>query len=419
MTHFFGIEALKERTLTADVAAAPRGVNAESLLAQSSWGTVDVLDRIADEWRELCQEGPCDQPFFRPEWIASSARAFGHDRRLLLITVREGERLRGVLPLWEQKTRVLGVPVVKLSSAGSPDHSPRFDFIHGRGSGLEEVVHAVWNHLRSMPEWDVIECRNIPEGGAVELLLRIARKDEFLAYKYLWADSPYIALDSHGPRADSYSFIRSRRFRHRVRLSRRRLQEKGEICLRRVETADPETIQQFYCLEKSGWKGRKGTAIDCQPETRRFYDSVAKHAARFGYLSLYFLEQNGRPLAAHFALTYAGRYYPLKVAYDESYGQYGPGHLIIAAVIEDCVARGLVEFDCLGHQTEAKSRWTTQVRPHNFCYIFRNGMAGRMLFAERFVSRKLQSGLRQLLATVRRPRARNAIYAAGWATASD
>ena len=78
-----------------------------SLIAQSERGTVELLDRIGDEWRQLCQEGAFDQPFFRPEWIASSIRAFASKHSVLLITVRDGSRLRAVLPLLEEKVWAL------------------------------------------------------------------------------------------------------------------------------------------------------------------------------------------------------------------------------------------------------------------------------------------------------------------------
>ena len=43
--------------------------------------------------------------------------------------------------------------------------------------------------------------------------------------------------------------------------------------------------------------------------------------------------------------------------------------------------RGLSEFDCLGQWTEAKAKWSSEVRVHNFCYIFRPNLAGRILNA--------------------------------------
>jgi CelD/BcsL family acetyltransferase involved in cellulose biosynthesis len=353
-----------------------------------------LLDRIGDEWRQLCQEGACDQPFFRPEWIASSIRAFASKRPVLLITVRDGSRLRAVLPLLEEKVWAYGLPATKLRSAA--DHSPRFDFIHGRGPGIEEVLQAGWKELKSQPHWDVIELVNVPEGGAAERLLSGAGEDGFLTYQHQCAQSPYILLNKYKPAGDFSQFARSSRFRYKLRHFWRELEKIGDISLRRVEAADPEILREFYGLEQSGWKGKRGTAIACSGEMRQFYDSIANYAAQYGYLSLYFLHQGDSVLAAHFALTCGGGYYPLKVAYDEKYSQYGPGHLIIGAVLQDCLARGLSEFDCLGHWTEAKAKWTSQVRPHNFCYIFRRSFAGRILHMQTPLSYRLGTAIRRL-----------------------
>jgi CelD/BcsL family acetyltransferase involved in cellulose biosynthesis len=377
-------------------ATQPRSGFALPLITQSERGSVELLDRIGDEWRQLCQEGACDQPFFRPEWIASSVRAFASKNTVVLITVRDGNRLRAVLPLLEERVGAYGLFVTKLRSAANPNHSPRFDFIHGQGPGIEEALQAAWRELKNQNHWDVVELMNVPEGGAAERVLSSAREDGFLTYRHPWAQSPYILLNGYKPAGDFSQFARSRRFRYRVRHFWRKLEMNGEISLRRVEAADPEILQQFYGLEQGGWKGKRGTAIACDGETRQFYDSIANYAAQYGYLSLYFLQQGDSVLAAHFALTYGGRYYPLKVAFDETYSRYGPGHLIIGAVLQDCTARGLSEFDCLGHWTEAKAKWASQVRTHNCCYIFRKTLAGRILHAQTPLSYGLGAAIRRL-----------------------
>ncbi len=366
----------------------------QRLTAQSERGTVELLDRIGDEWRQLCKEGACDQPFFRPEWIASSIRAFASRRPVLLITVRDGNRLRAVLPLLEEKVWAGGLPAKKLRSAA--DHTPRFDFIHGQGPGVEEALQAGWKELKSRNDWDVVELVNVPAGGPAQGLINRAREDGFLTYQHQCAQSPYIPLDGNKPVKDFSQFALSSRFRYRLRHFWRELEKTGSVSLHRVEAADPQALRLFYGLEQSGWKGKRGTAIACDRETRQFYDSIAKYAAQYGYLSLYFLQQGDSVLAAHFAFTCGGRYYPLKVAYDEKYSQYGPGHLIIGAVLRDCTARGLSEFDCLGHWTEAKAKWASQVRLHNCCYIFRRSLAGRILHSQTRLGHRLGAEIRRL-----------------------
>jgi CelD/BcsL family acetyltransferase involved in cellulose biosynthesis len=368
------------------------------LKVHSEWGTVELVEAIAEEWRQLCVDGPCNEPFFRPEWIAAAIRAFGGPQQVLLITVRNGSRLRGVLPLLEKKRRTSQITGTRLRSASL---IPRFEFVHDGDPDLGDVVRAAWQHLRNLPGWDAIELVNVPEGGAAEHLLAAAREDAFLTCRHEYALSPYIDLSERRPGEDFSRFGLSSRFRYHLRQGWREISKRGSLRLRRTERADPETLQHFYRLEQSGWKGKKGTAIVCRPDLHHFYDAIVHYAEQFGYLSMYFLELDDAIIAAHLAFTYGGRYYPIKVAYDESFSEYGPGHLIIGRILEDCIQRGLSRFDCLGEWTNAKAKWTSHVRPHATCCIFKNTPAGRILRAETQLQHNLRQTARRVVAAAR------------------
>src|SRR5262245_18652163 len=73
-------------------------------VAEALSGGVEIIERLAEEWRALCAEGPCDQPFFRPEWIAAYVRAFAPEKKLLILTTRLDGRLRAVLPMVKEWT---------------------------------------------------------------------------------------------------------------------------------------------------------------------------------------------------------------------------------------------------------------------------------------------------------------------------
>jgi CelD/BcsL family acetyltransferase involved in cellulose biosynthesis len=368
------------------------------LEVRSEWGTVELVEAIAEEWRLLCADGPCNQPFFRPEWIAAAIRSFAGPQRLLLITVRKQSRLRGVLPLLEKKGHVPLGAGLRLCSASL---IPRFEFVHDGGPELAQVVRAAWQHLRNLPGWNAIELLNVPAGGAAEHLLAAAREDSFPTCQHEYASSPYIDLNEHRLGHDFSRFGLSSRFRYHLRQGWRELGKRGSLRLRRTENVDPETLQRFYCLEQSGWKGREGTAILCKPDLHTFYDAIVHDATKFGYLSMYLLELDETIIAAHLALTYGGRYYPIKVAYDEGFGEYGPGHLLIGRVLEDCAQRGLSRFDCLGDWTEAKAKWTTHSLRHTSCCIFRNTLAGHLLRAESQLQRNLSRTVREVVAATR------------------
>ncbi len=375
-------------------------------VALAERGNADLILGIADEWRALCSEGPCDQPFFRPEWISAFVKAFAPATTLLLITVREEGRLRAVLPLLEEKPRFLGLPFSRIRSAAHPDYSCRFDIIHDAGPDGDKVIAAVWKCLHSLPDWDVIEISNIPEGGAAERLLGYAREDRNRVWQQEFIRSPYIVLTPPDRNSDFTRFVRSANLRSKLRRRWRKLQEVGAALLRRVEHADAEVLERFYALERSGWKGKSGSAIACTPEVKRFYDLVAAEATRYRYCSLYFLEISGKTVAAHFGLTLAGRYFPIKVAYDESYSAYSPGHLMVGLVLQDAAERGLFECECLGDSEDWKMQWSVEVRPHTICYIFRNRPLGHLLRLQKVSGHNLQTAVRRvgkpLVAAIRR-----------------
>ncbi len=337
-------------------------------------GGVELIERLADEWRELCAEGPCDQPFFRPEWIAAYTRAFVPQKKLLLLTVRVDGRLRAVLPLVEGWELLHGLPVRKLCGAANW-HSCRFDLVHGAEVDLRATTSAIWQLLKQRRGWDLIELRNVPRGGAGERLLSIAQSDGYLTGQWELPPAPYLA----GTDVEKALDQTNAKFRNSLRRKRRRLEEEGEIQFKSTTKADRSELERFYQLERSGWKGRKGTAIACNTLTQQFYDEVARVAAEFGYLSLFALECGSRAVAMQFCLTYGRRCYLLKPAYDEQFSQYSPGHLITYEILRSADARGLTEYDFLPPQSEWKSRWAKAARGQSSCLIFRPGIAGRAL----------------------------------------
>lgn len=346
-------------------------------------GGGEVIERLAPVWRRLCGEGPCDEPFYRPEWIAAWYEAFGGGTRMRLVAAWRGDRLRAVLPLVEGWGRVRGIPVRLLRGAAGV-HSCRFDVIHGAGDA-DEAGRAIWEELRRAGGFEAIEIPDVPEGGLAERMLGWAAEDGHPVGRWESMRTPWIPLP--GPEGDFDALLEQQttaKFRANLRRRRRRLEERGRLAFRRIDRADPVALQAFYDLEAAGWKGRRGTAIARDDATRAFYDRVAEWAAREGGLSLYALELDGLPVAMHFGLTWKGQYFLPKPAFDERFASCSPGQLLLHEVLRDCVERGLECFDFLGPAMEWKADWTDRHRSHGWCYVFRRGPVGVALHAAKF-----------------------------------
>ncbi|MBS1809106.1 MAG: GNAT family N-acetyltransferase [Acidobacteria bacterium] len=341
-----------------------------------------INEDLAEEWRALCAEGPCDQPFFRPEWITAYGRAFAPEKKLLVLTVRSAGHLRAVLPLLEERASLHGVPVRKLRSAANA-HSCRFDVIHG-AVDREDAVQSCWNLLKRTSGWDVIELEDVPAGGAGESLLRLAAADGFHCGQWSRPPGSYLALPEAANCDDVLPTLVSSKLRKSLRYYQRKLESQGTLQFRRIAENDLTSLEQFYQLEHAGWKGRAGTAIACDAATRQFYDDVAHVATQHGYFSLYSLELNQRPIAMQYCLNDGGRLYLLKPAFDEAFSAYSPGHLITYEVLRDLISRGFREYDFLSPHSEWKGRWAQTLRAQSTCYVFRRGLVGTLLHTWKF-----------------------------------
>jgi CelD/BcsL family acetyltransferase involved in cellulose biosynthesis len=356
------------------------------LIVETLGGGVEIIERLAAEWRALCAEGRSAQPFFQPEWIAAHVRAFAANKPLTVLTVRRQGTLRAVLPLIRERTPLHGVPVRKLRSLSNP-HSCRFDLVVGRGDEAE-AVRALWQTLQARDDWDVIELFDVPEGGLGEQLLTAAAHEGFPTGQWPMPAAPYLPFDlsrlTSQERLEATLKQASAKRRYDVRRLRRKLEEQAVVRVLCDEAATPTELARFYALERAGWKGQQGTAIACDKRLRQFYDEVATTKAAQGQFLLYRLEVGEQTIAMQFCITNGQTCYLLKPAYDESFRKYSPGHLLVAEVLGDLIERGLTNYDLLSPVSEWKNYWTKTARGQAHAYIFRRGVIGQTLHVWKF-----------------------------------
>jgi len=338
-------------------------------------GKAEVVDRMADEWRQLCAEASDDQPFYHPEWIRAYLRAFAPKARVVVITARLHGRLRLMLPLISEIGTHSRMPLRKFRvpvnfCAG------RFDAVCPEGPEGDAAIRATWEYLKKSNNWDLMQFRDALEGGTISRLAEMAATDGFHTIRIADKPSPYVPIPAD-PELLKQMPVNAR-LRRELKHVRRKLANVGPLNFYRVETADPKQLERFYELEASGWKGQQSTAI-VSKQMRPFFDEIAKSATRFGYFTLYMLELKGQLIAAQYGFTHRSCYYSVIVAYDEDFKEFSPGHLIIEEIVRDCCARGIRVFDTTGQNQEWKMRWTKQARPLNHYFVFR-GPVGRLAY---------------------------------------
>ena len=111
---------------------------------------------------------------------------------------------------------------------------------------------------------------------------------------------------------------------------------------------------------------------------RSFHIDVANAFAKKGWLSLFFLLFNDRPVSSVYCYEYNNKLYAYLCGFDPEYARYRPGHLAVRNVIKYGIEKKLKEFDFLRGNEEYKMRWGTLVRNNLEFRITKKGLRSKI-----------------------------------------
>jgi len=280
----------------------------------------------------------------------------------LWVAYRDGEPV-ALLPVKRRWQLVKGVKLGVLDAAGN-DHWKVGNPLVGRDP--ERSIEALLDGLRRRGQWDLLDLGPMLQGSEMLELLVSKGRRLGLRPQIRWAqDDPVVKVT--GP-WDAYYGSLSSNLRTKVRQGEAKLSQEGPLRLEEhVGGPDLEaTLEEFYRVESSGWKGRAGTAIASKEHDLLFYTRLAFEAAQRGWLRLYVLRAGQRCVAADYCLAYERTLYMLRVGYDERWASCSPGQVMRKRVLEHLFSSGRDEiYDMMpggGDHRAYKMRWANAVR---------------------------------------------------------
>ena len=327
------------------------------------------IDGLRCEWNGLLERSRSASAFLSSDWLAAAFRHVEEPAtRLHVISVRTGEgNLVGLAPfcvrrLAAWKPRVLEFMASRRVSSEYLDLvcDPAFE---------TEVVDAVWGSLRSGPRaWDYARLSDVTEGSILRnRFLERMPSDRFRFEIEPAQNCPYLEL----PRSveDLYAGL-SRQFRGTLRRADRKMSELG---VRRVVAEGPSALvpalERLYELHALRWGHRGQSGKLRAAEIQRFHREVASRLDSSRGARVYTLEVGERTIAALYGLEYKGIFFFYQSGFDPSppngsiaAWDYSPGLWVVSQAIQDCVRRGLREFDFLRGAELYKTRWTLLAR---------------------------------------------------------
>ena len=149
--------------LISTVAAAAR--TALSVHTCSTW---DELEQFLERWNSLLRANPAASIFQTPEWLAAWWQAYGRNRDLFALVFADSTgAIVGILPLYADRTRFLGLSltILRMVGAGSGD-SDGLDFITAPGYA-SECAQAFIAWLSGQKKWQICSLETLPQNSRV------------------------------------------------------------------------------------------------------------------------------------------------------------------------------------------------------------------------------------------------------------
>lgn len=313
--------------------------------------TAAGLAPVADGWRRLAEiEG---NPYLTPEWHATALAAGG---RPVVIAVRspEGE-LRGVLPLVRRThgpLRTLAFP--------ADDLGDTYTMLAAPGADREAVGRLAGAALRASGlRWDTIALAYVDPGadwlrgftaglGGVAVLTRST------------VVRPYVDLSA----GDWTAFLAGlkRTDRKETRRRERRALEAGAVYRVVEQEADAEAgMAELFRLHDLRWSDRGDSSV-ASDRIRTFLVDFAVAAARRGWLRLWFIDIDGRPVAAELAWRVGDRQLHYQGGFDPEHAALGLGLVAFSHALEDAIGAGVVEADLGMGESDYKRRFARDER---------------------------------------------------------
>ncbi len=311
-------------------------------------GRVEVLRSLAElhaiarRWAELEARALEPNPFFGPGFLLPllEARGWLPGLRVLLCRDPDGELLT-FLPVMRSGLGP-GSSVPTLRSAYTPAQPHGF-----LGTPLVRRDRAGEALDRLLDALD----RGLPSGGLLELIGHAADGPvaELLERRLAARRQPVLVLPGWSRRlfrrrasAEAYlAEALGARHRAELRRQRRQLERLGVPTLRRLAAGEPVApwVEAFLELEASGWKGRSGTALACDPADRAFFVAMCGALHAVNRLAFDALELDGRPIAIACSLradaSPRAAEFVFKIAFDERLARQSPGVQLQLALLSE------------------------------------------------------------------------------------
>jgi CelD/BcsL family acetyltransferase involved in cellulose biosynthesis len=351
-------------------------VSEPELLVECVRPVGDAIPHAATLLR-LNERSPRPSPFFTPEYIRTYlAHNERHSRDqvepfVLLARRRKSREIIGALPLkrvWD-RSHIVPFRRIEFLVASEVDMPPLL-------AAPGEQLPAARAILRTL-------ARSLHRASVVELIHQPSRSPLYQATDAVrapWADvrnSKGMPISSIRPQYDdfgAYFHALSHKMRSNVSRLARRLFAQGHLTYltSSAPAATADMLEVYLDVEDRSWKVGTDASLRRHPVRVEMYRKLLRHSERVRY-HVDVLLLKGMPIASQVSMQFHRTLFTMETCYDEAYGDYGPGNLMLLLAIRRAVELRVDEMSLHGHFEYYKHRWLAETLETRDVRILRKG----------------------------------------------
>jgi CelD/BcsL family acetyltransferase involved in cellulose biosynthesis len=321
---------------------------------------IDELNDFERWWNQMLSRSLDNHPFLTYEWVTSWLKHFGKGRELKLFTVESEGSVSLVIPVMYSPRRLFGLKRGWVECVCGSDS----DYQVFSLANFHEAARSVNKLMKSIIDaFDVdrIVFGEVPEDSATAKLLENVSGERFGVSRSVINVCRYVPLPAS---YDVYLQTLGSNMRRNLKVWERQALKDFKVefvTYDKIGTIE-EAMKIFFELHQKSQMIKGNCGLFSDSAKRRFHMDVANAFAKKGWLALFFLSFNNRPVSSVYCYEYNSKLYAYLCGFDPEYARYRPGHLAFKNVIKYGIEKRLKEFDFLRGEEEYKTRWGTFVR---------------------------------------------------------
>jgi len=341
---------------------------------------VQRLEHWREQWLTLFKEQETTDLSSSYQWLANDFIHLDEGRNRRCYIAHEDGVLKGAMiceSQWYKLARRLPVPVVDTGS-----HFVN-DFMIDRLGASDTLIALIKAVQNDFPYAAWINFERLTE-NCVQPIKTLSAIDPSSQLCY---DNDYAAVFDVGSESvEAFTQSMSSKFKANLRNYERLMGKKigpvvHEITVQCAGADIDFHFNQFLDIEKSGWKGEKGTAITQMEGSNNFHYSLCKTAASHGQLRWYKLFADDHLVAMNMVIHRASDLWVVKTAYHEKYRSFSPGAIGITKLLHSAVEDvGISKVRMISNYSWL-DRWHPTREVYHGARIFNRNLLGRICFS--------------------------------------